>query len=92
MRRKAGRDPSEIGAVVELVRVIDELALALRAERGQGLGRASGMDICGVPLGRPGDEVVAGAADRPDVAGRRVLLEDHHVARDPTLGGGLPHD
>ena len=42
------------------------------------------MDVDGVPLGGPGDEVLARAADRPD--GRRVALaEDEHVARDAAL-------
>ena len=55
------------------------------------LRRAAGVGVDGLPLGGPGDVVVARAADRADVAGQ-VVLEDRHVARDAALGRRLPDD
>ena len=66
------------------------LPLSVR-EAAHGVGRAPHVDVRGLVFLRPGDEVVAGAADGAD--GRRGLgLEDGHVARDAALGRALIDD
>ena len=58
--------------MAELVDVVDVLAVALGPQRGDGLRRAAGVGVDRLPLGRPGDVVVARAAHRADIgrAGR----------------------
>src|SRR6185436_2404588 len=71
--REALLDSPERPAPAELVGVVDELAVALLAERREGLRRAAGVSVDGAPLGGPGDVVVARATNRSDLA-RDVLL------------------
>ena len=84
-------DSLEVAAMGELVGVVDQLTVALAAQGRQRLRRAAGMDVHRPPFRRPGDEVVARAADGADI-GRDSLGEDCHVARDATLGRRLVDD
>ena len=91
VRSEALRDAPEVDSVTELVRVVDQLAVAFRGQRRQRLRGAAGVDVNRLPLRGPLEEVQPGAAHWPDILGQRVR-EDRHVARDAAFGGGLPHD